>query len=43
MAAEKPEGLSDGLNILFGDGHVEFVIMPRALQMIEAAKTGGKP
>jgi prepilin-type processing-associated H-X9-DG protein len=40
LAYEKPEGLNDGINILFGDGHVEFVPMPAAQEMI---RTGRKP
>jgi prepilin-type processing-associated H-X9-DG protein len=40
LAYEKPDGLDDGINILFGDGHVEFVHMGHALEMIEAAKAG---
>jgi prepilin-type processing-associated H-X9-DG protein len=40
LAYEKPEGLTDGINILFGDGHVEFVAMPAAQEMI---RTGRKP
>jgi prepilin-type processing-associated H-X9-DG protein len=40
LAYEKPDGLNDGINILFGDGHVEFVTMPMAQEMI---RTGRKP
>ena len=38
IAYEKPEGLKDGINILYGDGHVEFQTMARARQQIENAK-----
>jgi prepilin-type processing-associated H-X9-DG protein len=38
LAYEKPEGLSDGINILFGDGHVEFLPMPLAQQALKAGK-----
>lgn len=38
IAYENPEGLEDGINILFGDGHVEFILMEQALQMIEEQK-----
>jgi prepilin-type processing-associated H-X9-DG protein len=38
VAFEKPDGLDDGINILFGDGHVEFVMMEHALPMIDEAK-----
>lgn len=34
MAYENPDGLDDGINILFGDGHVEFVQMEDAMRMI---------
>jgi prepilin-type processing-associated H-X9-DG protein len=37
LAAEKPETLTDGVNILFGDGHVEFIEMSRAVEMIAKA------
>jgi prepilin-type processing-associated H-X9-DG protein len=38
LAYEKPEGLRDGINILYCDGHVEFRVMADALQQIENAK-----
>ena len=38
LAYEKPEGLSDGINILFGDGHVEFLPMPQAQAAIKAGR-----
>ena len=41
LGTEKPEGLSDGVNILFGDGQVEFVTMARAMQMINEARGRG--
>jgi prepilin-type processing-associated H-X9-DG protein len=34
LAYEKPDGLSDGINILYGDGHVTFVPMSQAMQLI---------
>ena len=37
LAYEKFEGLQDGINILYGDGHVEFQTMARAHQLIDAA------
>jgi prepilin-type processing-associated H-X9-DG protein len=40
LAYEKPEGLMDGINILFGDGHVEFVPMATAMETI---RLGRKP
>ncbi len=41
IAHEKPQGLADGLNILYGDGHVEFLMMPQATQVLEKARQGG--
>lgn len=38
LAYENPEGLEDGINILYGDGHVEFLAMPDAMREIEKAK-----
>lgn len=38
IAYENPEGLDDGINLLFGDGHVEFYMMPAAMQLIEQSK-----
>ena len=40
LAYEKPDGLTDGINILFGDGHVEFVPMALAQETI---RLGRKP
>ena len=40
---EKPQGLTDGINILFGDGHVDFVPMGKAMEMIQAAQQGNNP
>lgn len=37
VAYEKMDGLHDGINILFADGHVEFVEMSRAIDMIGGA------
>jgi prepilin-type processing-associated H-X9-DG protein len=42
IAYEKPDGLSDGLNFLFGDFHVEFYRMPEAMEMIEKSKAAPK-
>ena len=28
----------DGINMLFGDGHVEFIVLDRAVEMIEEAQ-----
>jgi prepilin-type processing-associated H-X9-DG protein len=41
---EKPEDHAQGMNMLFGDGHVEFVLMSEAQRKIEAqkAKKGGR-
>lgn len=41
LAYENPRELDDGLNILFCDGHVEFLRMPEALEMIERAGLDG--
>jgi prepilin-type processing-associated H-X9-DG protein len=38
LAFEKPEGLSDGLNFLYVDGHVDFQPMPQAMQLIQKAQ-----
>jgi prepilin-type processing-associated H-X9-DG protein len=38
LAYERPDGLQDGLNILFADGHVEWQSMPQATQTIEGGK-----
>ena len=43
LAYEKPEGLSDGINLLFADGHVEFMVLNDAQQAIDASKKGLKP
>jgi prepilin-type processing-associated H-X9-DG protein len=37
LAYEKFEGLHDGINILFGDGHVEFETMVQAHRLVDAA------
>jgi prepilin-type processing-associated H-X9-DG protein len=45
LAYEKMDGAGEGINILFGDGHVEFKLMFEAEQLIEkakAAKVDGK-
>jgi prepilin-type processing-associated H-X9-DG protein len=38
LAWEKPETATDGINILFGDGHVEFQAMPQAMETIQKAQ-----
>ena len=37
LAYEKPAGLEDGINILYADGHVDFVVMPDAMKQLAAA------
>jgi prepilin-type processing-associated H-X9-DG protein len=41
LAYEKPDGLNDGINMLFGDGHVEFLPMEQAKAAIKAGRKGG--
>ena len=41
LAYEKPEQNAEGVNILYADGHVEFVVMPEARQQIQKARHGG--
>jgi prepilin-type processing-associated H-X9-DG protein len=39
LAHEKPEGLEEGIHILFVDGHVEYVCpIEQAMQLIEETK-----
>jgi prepilin-type processing-associated H-X9-DG protein len=38
IAHEKPDGLEDGLNLLYGDGHVEFQNMDAAIEQIQKAQ-----
>ena len=38
LAYEKPDRLSDGINVAFVDGRVHFVPMPQAMQMIKAGR-----
>lgn len=38
VAYEKPESVTDGINVLFGDGHVEFLAMDHALAQIDMQK-----
>lgn len=38
IAYEKPDGLQDGVNFLYADGHVDFQSMPAAMELIEKAK-----
>ncbi|HEY2586912.1 MAG TPA: H-X9-DG-CTERM domain-containing protein [Tepidisphaeraceae bacterium] len=42
LAHEKLEGNTEGINVLFGDGHVEFMNIPEAQRAIERAKPGAK-
>lgn len=42
IAYEKPDGLSDGINFLYGDFHVEFVRMAEAQELIEKSKPAPK-
>jgi prepilin-type processing-associated H-X9-DG protein len=35
IAYEKPEGLTDGVNFLYADGHVDFQHMSQAMVLIE--------
>jgi prepilin-type processing-associated H-X9-DG protein len=42
IAHEKLEDNTEGINLLFGDGHVEFMTMPEAQRAIERAKQGPK-
>jgi prepilin-type processing-associated H-X9-DG protein len=43
LAYEKPEGLSDGINVLFGDGHVEFLPTAQATPTIREGRKAGGP
>ena len=43
LAYEKPEGLSDGINVLFGDGHVEFLPTAQATPTIREGRKVGVP
>jgi len=38
VAAEKADGLSVGVNILYLDGHVEFWAMPNAIPLLNATR-----
>lgn len=38
VAYEKPEGLADGINVLFGDGHVEFISTDDAARLFAEQK-----
>lgn len=38
LAYERPGSVTEGVNILFADGHVEFLLMPAATQIIEKAR-----
>ena len=43
IAYEKLEDNTEGVNVLFGDGHVEFFPMAAAQQLIEKSKAGAAP
>jgi predicted Zn finger-like uncharacterized protein len=43
LAYEKPDGLQDGIEVLYADGHVEFITMAKAQTMISAVKSGMNP
>jgi prepilin-type processing-associated H-X9-DG protein len=43
LAYEKPESVSEGVNILYGDGHVEWLAMPEAQEQIQKANQGKAP
>lgn len=43
LAYEKPEQNAGAINILYADGHVEFVTMPEARQQIQKARQGSNP
>jgi prepilin-type processing-associated H-X9-DG protein len=38
IAYEKPDQLTEGLNILYADGHIEWQAMPEAIRMIQKEK-----
>jgi prepilin-type processing-associated H-X9-DG protein len=38
LAYERPGTVDEGINILFADGHVEFMLLPQATQVIEKGK-----
>ncbi len=40
LAYEKMQGVSEGINILYADGHVEFQVMPAAREQIEKQQKG---
>ena len=40
VAYEKLDEITDGANVLFGDGHVEFFPLPAAREMIDKARAG---
>lgn len=43
IAYEKPDEMRDGINVLFADGHVEFLPMPQAQAAIKAGRHGPPP
>ncbi len=43
LAYEKPEGMTDGLNLLFADGHVEFENLAEANKAIAASRPPAPP
>jgi prepilin-type processing-associated H-X9-DG protein len=38
LAYEKPDGLQDGINVVFVDGRVYFVKMDHAMKLIKAGR-----
>jgi prepilin-type processing-associated H-X9-DG protein len=43
IAWEKPQGMKNGINILYGDGHVQFEFMPTAMEIIQKAERAKRP
>jgi prepilin-type processing-associated H-X9-DG protein len=43
LAYEKLDEVTEGANMLFGDGHVEWMPMPEAQRLIEKARGGAPP
>ena len=43
LAYEKPEGLKEGIEVLFADGHVDWVAKPRSDAMVSDLKQGKNP
>jgi prepilin-type processing-associated H-X9-DG protein len=43
LAYEKPDGLQGGIEVLFADGHVEWVAKPKSDAMVSELKQGRNP